>query len=224
MRVGPIDGQITLPVATSKFAMNDKVPWRMYSNSTRSTRPGRTRFVSWRRSSACIPVFSSVLTTCVPTAASSGAPRYVSQVRLAKKRSTCLGEMLSTIPLFIASRVSSGGVQCETGSPLSEGGSQANAMIDATSSGVNFGGAPHRSLSSRTPRFSFSRSLPFAPSFSASTRAALAPVQRTRHRRTRCGATFARVSGSSTALCFAVTSTVTDLLPMRSPSLEIATP
>src|SRR5207248_3927717 len=50
------------------------------------------------------------------------------QVRLAKKRSTCLGEMLSTMRLLIASRASSGGVQCETGTPLSAGRSQASAM------------------------------------------------------------------------------------------------
>lgn len=62
-----------------KFAMRHRVPWRMYSNSTRSTRPGRTDFASQRRSSACIPVFSSVLTTCAPSAASCAAAKYVSQ-------------------------------------------------------------------------------------------------------------------------------------------------
>ena len=34
-----------MPVTTSKLAINDKVPWRIYSNSTRSTRPGRTGFL-----------------------------------------------------------------------------------------------------------------------------------------------------------------------------------
>lgn len=67
-----------------------------------------------------------------------------SQVRLAKKRSTCRGEMLLTILRLMASRANSGGVQWETGKPLSAGGSQASAMIDATSSGLNFGGVPLR--------------------------------------------------------------------------------
>src|SRR5258706_2076681 len=70
-----------------------------------------------------------------------------SQVRFAKKRSTCRGEMLSTIPLLMASRASSGGVQCDTGSPLSVGDSHPSAMIPMICSGVNIGGAPHRSSS-----------------------------------------------------------------------------
>jgi len=42
VRVGPTDGQMTFPLTTSKLIMNDSVPWRMYSNSRRSTLPGRS--------------------------------------------------------------------------------------------------------------------------------------------------------------------------------------
>ncbi len=109
-----------------------------------------------------------------------------SQVRFAKKRSTCRGEMLSTIPLLMASRASSGGVQCDTGSPLSAGGSHASAMIPVICSGVNFGGAPQRSSSVRIPMMSFSRSLADASLCSAASNAGLARAHRWRQRRTHC--------------------------------------
>src|SRR6266498_891924 len=169
-----------------------------------------------------------------------------SQVRLAKKRSPCRGEMLSTMPLLMASRASSGGVQCDTGTPLSAGDSHASAMIPVICSGVNFGGAPHRSSSVRIPMMSFSRSLSDAPRFSAATSARRALAHRWRQRRTRCrsipsssawssfprpsadrrmmrhrstsrcGAVLARARGSSTPLSLVVTVTVTDFLPTRS--------
>src|SRR5258708_40265066 len=37
VRVGPEDGSMTCPVTTSKLRNQDNVPWRMYSNSRRST-------------------------------------------------------------------------------------------------------------------------------------------------------------------------------------------
>ena len=81
-----------------------------------------------------------------------------SQIRIAKKRSTCRGEMLSTMPLLAASRVNSPSVQCDTGSTLSAGGWHANAIIPATCSALNRGGAPLRVASVNTPMTSFSRS------------------------------------------------------------------
>src|SRR6266545_275356 len=170
-----------------------------------------------------------------------------SQVRFAKKRSTCLGEMLSTMPLLMASRASSGGVQWGTGSPLSAGGSHASAMIATTCSGLNFAGAPLRGSSINTPMTSFSRSLPVAPSSSAAARDSHAPAQRCRQRRTRCrstpsssawsslvrpsadirtmwhrstnccAASLVRVSASSNSLCRGVTATAIELMPMRPP-------
>lgn len=74
-RVGCNVGDSTLPVATLKFAVRHKVPCRSYSNSRRSINPGRAGLVGAVRSRACIPVFSSVLTTCVPAASSCGACR-----------------------------------------------------------------------------------------------------------------------------------------------------
>jgi len=70
-----------------------------------------------------------------------------SQVRRAKKRSTWREEMLSTKPLFTASRASSAGVQCDTGKPLSEGGSHAKAINPAICSALNVAGAPRRTSS-----------------------------------------------------------------------------
>ena len=54
VRVGPIVGGSTRPVTTSKLPMSVWVPWRTYSNSRRSTRPGRTGSVGAARSSAWI--------------------------------------------------------------------------------------------------------------------------------------------------------------------------
>src|SRR6266699_3489434 len=56
-------GRTTSPVATSKLAIKHCVPWRRYSYSGRSTRPGCIGQVGAVRSSACIPGFSSVLMT-----------------------------------------------------------------------------------------------------------------------------------------------------------------
>ena len=73
VRVGPSVGAMTLPVATSRFAIKHVVPLRMYSNSRRSSRPGRIGRVGAARSSAWMLVFSSVETTWVPCACSAGA-------------------------------------------------------------------------------------------------------------------------------------------------------
>jgi len=64
LRVSRIEGATILPVATATLAIRHCVPWRIYSNSWRSTAPGRigSRF----RSKACIPVSSSVHTTWTP--------------------------------------------------------------------------------------------------------------------------------------------------------------
>ena len=60
-----------------ELIMNDSVPWRMYSNSRRSTLPGPQRQAGAARSSAWTPVISSVLTMRSPAAARAGASRYV---------------------------------------------------------------------------------------------------------------------------------------------------
>lgn len=74
---------------------------------------------------------------------------------------------VSMMPRLAASRASSDGVQCDTGTPLCDGCSRANAMMAATCSGVNSGGAPGRSSSMSIPMMSFSRSLSDASRFSA---------------------------------------------------------
>jgi len=63
VRVGPMVGTIAMPVATSKLAMRHSVLWRAYSNSLRSVSPGRVGRVGWKRSTAWMLVFSSVLMT-----------------------------------------------------------------------------------------------------------------------------------------------------------------
>src|SRR5438552_3113581 len=40
LRVGPAYGATTFPVTTSRLTMKARVPWRMYSNSRRSTLEG----------------------------------------------------------------------------------------------------------------------------------------------------------------------------------------
>src|SRR6266542_3590158 len=80
VRVGPTAAAMTLPVATAKVAMSAWVPCRMYSNSRRSTAPEHIGSVGAARSSAWMPVISSVLTTCVPCAWSAGAAAYSSQM------------------------------------------------------------------------------------------------------------------------------------------------
>src|SRR6266571_1678861 len=56
--------------------MNDSVPWRMYSNSRRSTLPGRSGKPGPARSRAWTPVISSVLITRSPADTRFGASRY----------------------------------------------------------------------------------------------------------------------------------------------------
>ena len=70
--LGPMVGATTSPVATSKLAIKHCVPWRMYSYSGRSTRPGCIGKVGAARSSAWIPFFSSVPMTCPPCLATAG--------------------------------------------------------------------------------------------------------------------------------------------------------
>src|SRR4029450_10410775 len=79
VRVGPTVGATRRPWTTSKLAMRHCVPWRTYSNSRRSTWPGRPGSVGAARSRAWIPVISSVLTTCPPRAWSAGASAYTVQ-------------------------------------------------------------------------------------------------------------------------------------------------
>ena len=68
------------PVTTSRLRMKLRVPWRMYSNSRRSTVPGVSGRFGAVRSRAWTPVISSVLSTRSPCSASSGARRYRSQM------------------------------------------------------------------------------------------------------------------------------------------------
>ena len=60
-----------VPVATFIAAISDAVPWRMYSNSRRSTQPGRTGRVARLRDLACMAVFSSTLNSTVSAAGGS---------------------------------------------------------------------------------------------------------------------------------------------------------
>src|SRR6266536_2197678 len=79
VRVGPTDGAMTAPVATAKLAISAWVPWRTYSNSRRSTWPGRSGSVGAARSSAWMPVISSVPTPWTPWSWRAGAAAYRSQ-------------------------------------------------------------------------------------------------------------------------------------------------
>lgn len=73
--------RVTLPVATLNPAIRVWVPWRLYSNSRRSTRHAVIGCVGAIRSSACIPFISSIEIVLIPAASRSGARRYVSQIR-----------------------------------------------------------------------------------------------------------------------------------------------
>ena len=63
----------TLPEATSNAAISACVPCRTYSNSRRSTCPGFIGKPGEARSSAWIPVISSIETVCTPCSAAVGA-------------------------------------------------------------------------------------------------------------------------------------------------------
>jgi integrase/recombinase XerD len=65
VRVSPMLPR-TLPRATSNAAIRAFVPWRIYSNSRRSTCPGFIGRLLAARSSAWIPVISSIETVCTP--------------------------------------------------------------------------------------------------------------------------------------------------------------
>ena len=60
--------------------------------------------------------------------------------------------MLSTIPLLAAWRANSPGLQCDNGSPLSAGSSQASAMIQATCSALKR--AERNAIGNRMPQAS----------------------------------------------------------------------
>lgn len=97
--------------------------------------------------------------------------------------------MLATIPAFTASRASSPGVQCVTGTPSSFGSLHARTTICANCSAENFGGVPLRSSSASTSQIkasSSSSSAFFASSSASFTRPS---YQRFRHRRERWAST-----------------------------------
>src|SRR5436190_548538 len=73
VRVGPAYGAMTWPATMSRLRMNERVPWRMYSNSRRSTLPGASGRPGCLRSRAWTPVNSSVLTQRSPCSESAGA-------------------------------------------------------------------------------------------------------------------------------------------------------
>src|SRR5687767_11062824 len=60
----------------SRLRMNERVPWRTYSNSRRSTLPGASGRPGCLRSSAWTPVNSSVLMVRSPRSARLGASWY----------------------------------------------------------------------------------------------------------------------------------------------------
>jgi hypothetical protein len=67
-------GATSRPVTTSKLPINVSVPCRLYSNSRRSTAPGRIGLVGAIRWRAWMPVISSVQIVCVcPSARNRGA-------------------------------------------------------------------------------------------------------------------------------------------------------
>src|SRR4030095_235575 len=76
VRVGPMDGVTTVPCATSKLAINVTVPRRIYSNSRRSACPGSMSRGGCVRSSAWMPVISSVDSTRSPASTKAGACPY----------------------------------------------------------------------------------------------------------------------------------------------------
>jgi hypothetical protein len=146
----------------------------MYSNSRRSTKPGRTGKVGAARSSACTPVISSILRVSMPAAARSGASRYVSHtsrhfssnwssrgvliqprvrcgLRSASRRKRPMepAEMSSTMPRATASAARSAWVQWVSSRPSRDGGSHASAMIEQITSGVKVAGVPGRGASIR---------------------------------------------------------------------------
>jgi len=112
-------------------------------------------------------------------------------------RSTCLREIVSTMPRLMTSSASSCGVQCVTGRSLSSGGSQATAMICVSCSAVKVGGPPWRGSSARSSWSNLARSLSLAPSCSAVARRCSPLAQRVRHRRTRWRSTPRRRPCSS---------------------------
>src|SRR6266487_3664055 len=57
---------MTCPECTSSAAMTGTVPWRMYPDSRRATRPGAARCSGYLRLRAPIAVFSSTHTTIDP--------------------------------------------------------------------------------------------------------------------------------------------------------------
>src|SRR3954451_3140049 len=127
----------------------------MYSNSRRSTAPGRSGRPGAQRSRAWMPVISSIDTGTHPgqhggrggvvdltDLGTLGLERRIGRrgqpsphavglkvSLLFKKRPTELWEMVSTRPRFIASRASALWLQWVIGTPLASGASQARARM-----------------------------------------------------------------------------------------------
>ncbi len=80
VRVGETVGAIIFPLATLKLAIKQTVPWRMYSNSIRSTSPRRGRSVGNLLSLAWIPQSSSQLTRWIFSDSRVEACSYRSQM------------------------------------------------------------------------------------------------------------------------------------------------
>ena len=77
------------------------------------------------------------------------------------------------------------GVQWETDSPLSDGGSHASAIMPVTCCAPNVTSAPLRAASVKTAMISFSKSWRVAPAASAAHSDAISRAQRYHHRWTR---------------------------------------
>ena len=86
VRVGPSVGAMMQPHQISRLAVRHSVPCRMYSCSRPCTRPGPMGMSGYFRSSAWMPVFSSMLTTWMPCSASCPARSYRSQTASACSR------------------------------------------------------------------------------------------------------------------------------------------
>ncbi len=82
VRVVPTVGVITWPLAICQLAISATTPWRIYSNSMRSTRPSFIGWAGYALSKAWMPVFSSLLTKWIPLSSNSFAFRCREQMYL----------------------------------------------------------------------------------------------------------------------------------------------
>src|SRR4051794_36045062 len=76
----------TVPAVTFMAAISDTVPWRTYSNSRRSTRPGRAGRVARVRERACMAGFSSTLNSTVSAGWSGWERRHPARALLLEGR------------------------------------------------------------------------------------------------------------------------------------------